>query len=300
MKMNIKKSCLITAILFSTMSFLHAQNESQEAENLIKKSQEALTAKNYIDASKTLQKAKEEVTKLLSDQLALSLPAIFDNWLPVNDSKTANSPGMPMGMPMGMPGSSDMSCIRIYEMEQKGENMKETSAPPALKNDQMPVMNPPPAMPPTNPPAMPPAMPAGTPPAMPPPMPTGMPGGMPAGMPPTMNMAAMGMDNQKPRIIVTISNNASVAANVAYINSGSNASPMMSSPMGSTEDTKAIKIKNYRAMSKYNKMMKSGEVAVIIGAGVVQVQGTNIENIDMLQKFADQIDYLKIKAVFGE
>lgn len=283
------------------MSILYAQNESLEAENLIKKSQEALVAKNYIDASKALQKAKEEVSKLLNNQLTASLPAKFENWVPVTDSKASNPMGMPMAMPIGMPGSSDMSGTKIYEMEQNAGTKNRTTlptsvVPPAGGTLVMPAGGTPVVPPAGGPVGTSQAMPNGVPPAMPP----GATPGMPPAMPPGMNMPGMAMDNEKPRIIATISNNVMVAANVATFNSGGNANPMMAVPMGTGEDTKALKIKNYRALSKYNKMMKSGEVDIIVGAAVVQIQGNNIENSDVLQKFADQIDYLKIKAVFGE
>ena len=256
-QMNVQKKYLTLAILFSTMNFLYAQNETQEAELQIKKSTEALTAKNYIDASKALQKAKEEVTKLISNQLTAGLPAKFENWLPLSDSKM----GMPMSMPMGMPGSNELSATKIYEMEQKADAKKDNSAATAIKKDSTPGMTaPPPAMPP-------------------------------------MAMGAMGMTNGTPRITAIVSNNVSIASTIASINSGNNM--MMPGAMGG-EETKAIKIKNYRAMSKYNKTMKSGEVGIIVGAGVVQIQGSNIENVDVLQKFADQIDFQKIKAVLGE
>ena len=251
--MNPSKKYLTAAILFSTMSFLYAQNETQEAEIQIKKSSEALTAKNFIDASKALQKAKDEVTKLISNQLTAGLPAKFENWLPLNDSKMAN--------PMAMPGSNEISATRIYEMEQKEDAKKESAVGSAIKKDSMPGINSPPAMPP---------------------------------------MGAMGINKGTPRITVTVSNNISIASIIASVNSGNNVSPMMGGSMGGGDETKAIKIKNYRAMSKYNKSMKSGEVGVIVGAGVVQIQGSNIENTEALQKFADMIDYQKIKTVLGE
>jgi len=295
MKMSNKKSYLLAGILISTMSFLNAQSESQEADNFIKKSQEALIAKNYVDASKSLQKAKEEVTKLLSNQLASCLPAKFDNWLPVNDSKASNSPGMPVGMGMGIAGSSDMSCTRIYELGQNTDAKKGIITPPSV----VPPVGLP-VVPPAGLPVVPPPVPVGMPPAMPNSIPPATPVGVPPAMPPGTGMSAMTMEFEKPKIIVTISNNASIAANIAFINSGNNSNSMMAGPAGIADDTKAMKIKNYRAMSKSNKQMKSCEIDIIVGAGVVQIQGNNIENIDMLQRFADMIDYLKIKSVFGE
>jgi|GEM_PF-3170347 len=270
-----QKKYLVTAVLFSTMSFLFAQNETQEAENQIKKSTEALIAKNFMDASNALQKAKEEVTKLLNSQLISSLPVKFENWIPVSDANT--------NVPMGMAGPNEISATKSYELEQKAEAKTELKGAAIIKTDSMQTLKAAPAMPP--------GVPTGT---------TGNLPGMPPGILPGMNMGSMGMNYGTPKIIVTISNNVSVASNIASINSGSNNGPMMASPEFPGEETKAIKIKNYRAMSKYNKMMKSGEVGVIIGAGVVQIHGTNIENTDVLQKFADQIDYQKIKSVFGE
>lgn len=261
--MNTQKIYLTVAILFSTMSFLNAQNETHEAEAQIKKSSEALTAKNFIDASKSLQKAKDEVTKLISNQLTAGLPSKFENWVSLSDSKGVNQ----MGMPMGMPGSNELSATKIYEMEQKGDTKKEKNdATSAIKKDSILGINPPSAISP---------------------------------MPP-MSMGAMGINNGTSRITVIISNNVSISSVIASVNSGSSVMPLMGGPMGGMDETKAIKIKNYRAMSKYNKSMKSGEVGVIAGAGVVQIQGSNIENTDALLKLADLIDYQKIKAVLGE
>ena len=273
--MNTKKNFLTIVALFSTMSFLIAQNESLEAEKLIKQAQEAIQSNNYVEASKILQKAKDELSKSLSNQLALSLPLKFDNFTQNSDKKSNTSREMPMGM--RLPGASELICIRTYELEAKKEEKKEekkaVSVPPAIKTDSMAGRN-----------------------------------SMPAYPPPNMYMPNLGLENGKSRIIVTISNNNSVATSIANINSGSNATPIMATTMmGGGEESKAIKIKNYRASSRYNKIIKSGEadkisgeVAIIVGAGVVQIQGSNVDSIETLEKFADQIDFQKIKALFGE
>lgn len=269
--MNTKKNFLTIVALFSTMSFLIAQNEALEAEKLIKQAQEAIQSNNYVEASKILQKAKDELSKSLSNQLALSLPLKFDNFTQNSDKKSNTSREMPMGM--RLPGASELICIRTYELEAKKEEKKAVSVPPAIKTDSMAGRN-----------------------------------SMPAYPPPLMYMPNLGLENGKSRIIVTISNNNSVATSIANINSGSNATPIMATTMmGGGEESKAIKIKNYRASSRYNKIIKSGEadkisgeVAIIVGAGVVQIQGSNVDSIETLEKFADQIDFQKIKALFGE
>ena len=269
--MKTKKNFLTIVALFSTMSFLIAQNEALEAEKLIKQAQEAIQSNNYVEASKILQKAKDELSKSLSNQLALSLPLKFDNFTQNSDKKSNTSREMPMGM--RLPGASELICIRTYELEAKKEEKKAVSVPPAIKTDSMAGRN-----------------------------------SMPAYPPPNMYMPNLGLENGKSRIIVTISNNNSVATSIANINSGSNATPIMATTMmGGGEESKAIKIKNYRASSRYNKIIKSGEadkisgeVAIIVGAGVVQIQGSNVDSIETLEKFADQIDFQKIKALFGE
>lgn len=278
-----QKKYLIAALLFSILSVLNAQNEAQEAESLLKKTSEALSSKNFIDASQKLQKAKEAITLLLNNQLTSSLPEKFDNWIQISDSKASNS--------IGMQGSTEINAIKIYEQEQLAIAKKDIPVPPAIKMDTMAGIK----APSSNP------IPVPTPGSIPQGNPPAMSSYAPPATPPSMNMGAMGMNNEKPRLIISISNNAMVASNIAFINSGSDSNQMTSSLVGEGgEEKKAIKIKNYRAMSKYNKMMRSGEVAVIVGAGVVQIQGNNIENTDLLQKFAEQVDYQKIKAVFGE
>lgn len=124
-----------------------------------------------------------------------------------------------------------------------------------------------------------------------------------AGMMPPGQMAGMPGGFSDPSISVTITNNTMWANEVAsaHANAASE-NPMQTYAMPGMEGQKSapIKVAEYRALERFDSNRKSGSVTVIAGAGVIKVEGNNIENKDILIKLANAIDYKVVKAVLGE
>jgi hypothetical protein len=58
--------------------------------------------------------------------------------------------------------------------------------------------------------------------------------------------------------------------------------------------------KDFRAIKYYNKEVKQGRLAVIIGGAVLEIVAENIENEQELIDFAYKIDIESVKKYFGE
>lgn len=235
-------------------------SESAEAEKNLSKAAENLKAKKYQDALVSIAKAKEETVKLFSGQLAVALPKTVDSW---NQNPPAERGS---AMPMPMMGQGEVSVTRTYTN-------------PSLKKPE-------PAA--TNAPA--PGAPA--------------PGAAAtAGIPAAQPMPSMPGGFGDPSITVTITNNTMWANEVAsaHANAASE-NPMPAYQMPGMEGQKSapIKVAEYRALEKFDTNRKNGSVTVIAGAGVIKVDGNNIESKDILVKIANAIDYKLVKSVLGE
>lgn len=255
-----KKIILFASMLFVYSASFSQTSESAEAEKNLVKATENLKAKKYQDALVSIAKAKEETVKLFSGQLAVALPKTVDSWNQNPPSERGT------GMPMPMMGQGEISVTRSYTN-------------PSLKKPEPAATNAPaPGAPATT--AAPAAgMPA--PPAMP-----GMPGGF-----------------ADPSITVTITNNTMWANEVAsaHANAASeNPSPAYAMPGMEGQKTAPIKVAEYRALERFDTNRKSGSVTVIAGAGVIKVEGNNIESKDILVKIANAVDYKVVKSVLGE
>ena len=124
-----------------------------------------------------------------------------------------------------------------------------------------------------------------------------------AGMMPPAQMPGMPGGFSDPSITVTITNNTMWANEVASAHANaSSENPMPAYAMPGMEGQKSspIKVAEYRALERFDTNRKSGSVTVIAGAGVIKVEGNNIESKDILVKLANAIDYKVVKAVLGE
>lgn len=100
----------------------------------------------------------------------------------------------------------------------------------------------------------------------------------------------------EPSLTITITNNTMWANEVAMAHSNTD-NPM---PGMEGQSSSPVKISGFRALEKFDKNRKSGSVTVIAGAGVIRVEGNNIENKDLLTKAANAVDYKLVKTVLGE
>ena len=246
------------------MLFVYTSSFSQTSES-------AEAEKNLTKATENL-KAKKYQDALVSIAKAKEETVkLFSGQLAVSLPKTVEgwnqNPPAERGsaMPMPMMGQGEVSVTRTYSN-------------PSLKKSE---------------PAATKATITGTPaPAAGMPAPTAMPGmpGMPGGF-------------GDPSITVTITNNTMWANEVAsaHANAASE-NPMPGYAMPGMEGQKSspIKIAEYRALEKFDTNRKNGSVVVIAGAGVIKVEGNNIENKDILVKIANAVDFKVVKSVLGE
>ncbi len=257
-----KKIILFASMLFFYSASFSQTSESAEAEKNLAKATENLKAKKYQDALVSIAKAKEETVKLFSGQLAVALPKTVDSW---NQNPPAERGA---GMPMPMMGQGEISVTRTYTN-------------PSLKKPEPAATNAPaPGTPATS------AAPAA---------------GMPA--PAAMPMPGMAGGFGDPSITVTITNNTMWANEVAsaHANAASeNPSPAYAMPGMEGQKSSPIKVVEYRALERFDTNRKNGSVTVIAGAGVIKVEGNNIESKDILVKIANAIDYKVVKSVLGE
>ncbi len=255
-----KKIVLIASLFFIYNASFSQTSESAEAEKNLAKATENLKAKKYQDALVSIAKAKEETVKLFTNQLVVAMPKTIDGW---NQNPPAER-GAGMGMPMPM-GQGEVSSTRTYSN-------------PALKKPE-PAAN------------------ATT-------LGAASTGAAPsAGMVPPAQMAGMPGGFSDPSITVTITNNTMWANEVASAHANANSeNPMPANSMPGMEGQKSspIKVAEYRALEKFDTNRKNGSVTVIAGAGVIKVEGNNIESKDILVKLANAIDYKVVKAVLGE
>jgi hypothetical protein len=128
-------------------------------------------------------------------------------------------------------------------------------------------------------------------------------GAAPEGMMPPPTMAGMPGGFGDPSITVTVTNNTMWANEVAMAHanaSNENATPAYAMPGMEGQKTSPIKVAEYRALERFDTNSKRGTVTVIAGAGVIKVEGNNIESKDILVKLANAIDYKVVKSVLGE
>jgi hypothetical protein len=257
-----KQIILFASILFIYSASFSQTSESAEAEKNLTKATENLKAKKYQDALVSIAKAKEETTKLFANQLVVALPKTVEGW----NQNPPTERGAGMGMPMPM-GQGEVSATRTYSNPslKKPEPAAAiaTTAGAAATTGAAPIagMAPPPQMP-------------------------GMPGGF-----------------GDPSITVTITNNTMWANEVAmaHANAGNeNAQPAYAMPGMEGQKTSPIKVAEYRALERFDTNRKNGSVTVIAGAGVIKIEGNNIESKDILVKLANTIDYKVVKSVLGE
>ncbi len=250
-------------VLIASLFFIYNASFSQTSES-------AEAEKNLAKATENL-KAKKYQDALVSIAKAKEETVkLFTNQLVVAMPKTIegwnqNPPSeRGSGMPMPMMGQGEVSSTRTYSN-------------PSLKKPE-PAAN-----------AAAGAAPTGAAPA--------------AGMMPPAQMAGMPGGFSDPSITVTITNNTMWANEVAsaHANAASE-SPMPGYAMPGMEGQKSspIKIAEYRALEKFDTNRKNGSVTVIAGAGVIKVEGNNIESKDILVKLANAIDYKVVKSVLGE
>ncbi len=255
-----KKIILFASMLFAYSASFAQTSESAEAEKNLAKATENLKAKKYQDALVSIAKAKEETVKLFSGQLAVALPKTVDGW---NQNPPAERGS---AMPMPMMGQGEVSVTRSYTN-------------PSLKKPEPAATN-------------------ATTPATPP---TGV---APAGaMVPPPTMPGMAGSYGDPSITVTITNNTMWANEVASAHANAaNETPMPGYAMPGMEGQKSspIKVAEYRALERFDSNRKTGSVTVIAGAGVIKVDGNNIESKDILVKLANAVDYKVVKSVLGE
>ncbi len=251
-------------ILFAAMLFVYSASFSQTNES-------AEAEKNLAKATENL-KAKKYQDALVSIAKAKEETVkLFTNQLVVAMPKTIegwnqNPPServAGMGMPMPM-GQGEVSSTRTYSN-------------PSLKKPEPAVANA------TTPGA------AST-------------GAAPAAgmMPPAQMPGGPGSD---PSITITITNNTMWANEVAMAHanaSSENPMPAYSMPGMEGQKTSPIKIGEFRAVERFDSNRKSGSVTVIAGAGVIKVDGNNIESKDILLKLANAVDYKVVKSVLGE
>jgi len=250
-------------ILFSSLLFISAASFAQTSES-------AEAEKNLAKASESL-KAKKYQDALVSIAKAKEETAkLFSNQLVVAMPKTVDgwnqNPPAEKGAAMGMPmmGQGETSATRTYSN-------------PALKKTE--------TQPAANEKAVNPGTGSATAPVMPMP-------GMP-GMP--------GMSGGEPSITVTITNNTMWANEVAMAHATTeNDGPSYTMPGMEGQKSAPIKVAEYRALERYDSNRKNGSVTVIAGAGVIKVEGNNIESKDILVKLANAIDYKVVKSVLGE
>ncbi|MCG3164887.1 MAG: hypothetical protein POELPBGB_00646 [Bacteroidia bacterium] len=258
-----KKIILFASMLFIYSASFSQTSESAEAEKNLSKATEHLKAKKYQDALVSIAKAKEETVKLFSGQLAVALPKTVEGW----NQNPPSEKGTGMPLPMGQ---GEISVTRSYSN-------------PSLKKPETPNTQP------TEKAAAPAAPTSATAPPT-----AGIPGGMPAAMP-----VAYG----DPAITVTITNNTMWANEVATAHTNAtseNPMPAYAMPGMEAQKTAPIKVGEYRALERFDTNRKSGSVTVIAGAGVIKVEGNNIENKDILAKVANAVDYKVVKSVLGE
>lgn len=256
-----KKIILFASMLFVYSASFSQTSESTEAEKNLAKATENLKAKKYQDALVSIAKAKEETIKLFSGQLAVALPKTVDSW--------NQNPPVERGsaIPTPMMGQGEVSVTRTYTN-------------PSLKKAETPTIQPTEK---AAAPASATAPPSGA-----------MPGGMPSGVPGTFG---------DPSITVTITNNTMWANEVAsaHANAASeNPMPAYSMPGMEGQKSSPIKVAEYRALERFDTNRKNGSVTVIAGAGVIKVEGNNIESKDILVKIANAVDYKVVKSVLGE
>jgi len=103
----------------------------------------------------------------------------------------------------------------------------------------------------------------------------------------------------EPSVSVTITNNSMWANEVAMAHANTD-NPGYSSPGMEGAKSSPIKVADFRALEKFDTNRKSGSVTVIAGAGVIKIDGNNIESKDILLKMANAIDYKIVKSVLGE
>lgn len=256
-----KKTILIASMLFVCSASFSQTSESAEAEKNLAKATEHLKAKKYQDALVSIAKAKEETVKLFGNQLAVALPKTVDGWNQNPASEQSSS------MPMPMMGQGEASVTRSYS--NPSLKKAEPAAANAATTSTAPV--------------------AGMPAPAAPPAPAVMPG-----MPSSFG---------NPSITVTITNNTMWANEVAsaHATAGSeNSMPAYPMPGMEGQKTTPVKVAEYRALEKFDTNRKSGSVTVIAGAGVIKVEGNNIDSKDILLKIANAVDYKAVKSVLGE
>lgn len=251
-------------MLFVYSASFSQTSESAEAEKNLIKATENLKAKKYQDALVSIAKAKEETVKLFSGQLAVALPKTVEGW---NQNPPAERGS---AMPMPMMGQGEVSVTRTYTNSSLKKPEPAASNAPATPGAAATMAAPAAGMP----------------------APSAMPGvsGMPGGF-------------GDPSITVTITNNTMWANEVAsaHANAASeNPSPAYAMPGMESQKTAPIKVAEYRALERFDSNRKNGSVTVIAGAGVIKVDGNNIESKDILVKIANAVDYKVVKSVLGE
>ncbi|MGE0637766.1 MAG: hypothetical protein AB7G44_06300 [Bacteroidia bacterium] len=255
-----KKIILFASMLFVYSASFSQTSESAEAEKNLAKATESLKAKKYQDALVSIAKAKEETVKLFSNQLVAAMPKTAEGW----NQNPPTERGA--GMPMPMMGQGEVSAVRTYTN-------------PSLKKPESAVTN---------------ATTPGTP---------GTTAAPAAGMTPPPAMPGMPGGFGDPSISITITNNTMWANEVAsaHANAASeNPAPAYAMPGMEGQKTAPIKVAEYRALERFDSNRKNGSVTVIAGAGVIKVEGNNIESKDILVKLANAVDYKVVKSVLGE
>jgi hypothetical protein len=108
----------------------------------------------------------------------------------------------------------------------------------------------------------------------------------------TMPMAGMYM---QPRIMVTVSNDTFPANNIKMAHSNTSPSPAIPG-----EEVKATTIKNYKAVTRFASMMKMGTISILTGKGVVQLHGTQVDDLGIMMKLVEAMDLNAIAETFGK
>ncbi len=251
-----KKIILFLALTAIYSTSFSQTTESSEAEKNLTKASENLKAKKYQDALLSIVKVKEEIVKLITDQLVLALPKTIDGWN--QNPSTSQGVGTLMSMTPGeISTSRTFSSPSLIKTSLAATNtIKSTPTGTGVDNSSR-ILAP-------------------------------------------IDTPEMHVVSEDPSIRVTITNNALWANEVTSahtIVTNENQAPTAYS-MVAMEG--AIKVSEFRALERFNSNMKSGSVTVIAGAGVIKVDGNNIDNKDILLKFANAIDYKLVKSVLGE
>jgi len=235
-----KKFILLFIAVTGTL-MLNAQTVDTVALNAAKKQTAAavefLKANNYISSFRALTKARNELKKIVDEQITLALPKEVDNWAIEKRQSAKNN----FGMGMAMDGISTVNhYLKVESNEKQTISGKDSS-----NNTIQPEMH--------------------------------------------MNS----------RITVTISNSNTWIKQVVETAHKPLGNGMVAPP-STGEVSKAIKIKDFLALSRNNPQLKTSEIMLIVGNGTVQITGMMLDDAVVLQKIAEAIDYSKIKVVFQD